>query len=584
MGPSRRIAKDNAGEELSAPVSNINKTSSESRKLRNRLSQKAFRARQAMRIKELEEQLGTESTPDAIQTAQLRDRNAALRNQLLDCHKKITSLQISMNMLAESTALALGLEPSGDAIRVSASEQHLSDKLSRQPQQRRCSRCSSTNDAEDRHISSDEGYSSHTSRHDYDLIEEEPYGHAETDLDGMHMSDNEPVLVPEVPPVLDFCGLSDDFALPLGENRQMLGHYGNIEFIPAPQIRSFSCSDMGMGQYADLVSRSQLLDSHSRTGLRRTNSLFSDHLDAVEYFLHQKRLKRGLGNSKEAQFMASVKFMLSSFVSVSWRMLTAWYTYTKAHIPLQELTAWRVSQTPEAYMKIIPSYRPTQLQMSTQHPAIIDWIPWATLRDKLILYHCANPCLDSIICDMGNSFVVPCNLSTLVAGLPAMMGYISVWDLVRAIAPDATSPDDNCTQCTTHHALSGYCQTANGTYAYFNDPAQTILVDDDAAQKPLSDISLPAPDKATLFSSKKLATQAFQALGMDRGAATWYLDPMFFSRHPELYDPQCNIMATGVPLRPDTHISFPICRELDSSVVGQYRELTRWTFDHTSDD
>jgi hypothetical protein len=84
--------------------------SSENRKQRNRLSQQAFRARQAMRIKELEERLGQEPNSDGAKTAQLMDVNATLRKQLLDCHKKVCSLQISMKTLATATALALGLE------------------------------------------------------------------------------------------------------------------------------------------------------------------------------------------------------------------------------------------------------------------------------------------------------------------------------------------------------------------------------------------------------------------------------------------------------------------------------------------
>jgi hypothetical protein len=91
-----------------------NKMTTENRKLRNRLSQQAFRARQAMRIKELEDRLGQEPMSDAARTAQLQDMNATLRKQLLDCHKKVGSLQISIKTLAATTAFALGLEPAED--------------------------------------------------------------------------------------------------------------------------------------------------------------------------------------------------------------------------------------------------------------------------------------------------------------------------------------------------------------------------------------------------------------------------------------------------------------------------------------
>lgn len=83
---------------------------SETRKLRNRISQKAFRARQAMRMKELEERIKSGSCTDAEWMTRLQDQNAALREQLLDCHKKVTSLQVSMQALANASAVALVME------------------------------------------------------------------------------------------------------------------------------------------------------------------------------------------------------------------------------------------------------------------------------------------------------------------------------------------------------------------------------------------------------------------------------------------------------------------------------------------
>jgi len=76
--------------------------------------------------------------------------------------------------------------------------------------------------------------------------------------------------------------------------------------------------------------------------------------------------------------------------------------------------------------------------MSVAHPSIIDWIPWPELRDKLIIHHSANPRLDSLICDIGNSYVVPADLSLLIKYPQSVLGYLGVWDLVRAIAPEAT--------------------------------------------------------------------------------------------------------------------------------------------------
>jgi hypothetical protein len=89
--------------------------------------------------------------------------------------------------------------------------------------------------------------------------------------------------------------------------------------------------------------------------------------------------------------------MLSVFVCMSWSVMTSWHTYTRSHVPLKRLHIWRLSPTAEAYMKMDSWYRPTQIQLSIPHPSIIDWMPWPAMRDKLILYHAANPHLDNIV-------------------------------------------------------------------------------------------------------------------------------------------------------------------------------------------
>lgn len=81
----------------------------EDRKLRNRLSQKAFRARQAMRIKELEQRLDTRPVSETDRITELEDRNAFLANRLFDCHKKLESLQVTIKALSDATAEALDM-------------------------------------------------------------------------------------------------------------------------------------------------------------------------------------------------------------------------------------------------------------------------------------------------------------------------------------------------------------------------------------------------------------------------------------------------------------------------------------------
>lgn len=82
----------------------------ESRKLRNRLSQKAYRARQCMRIKELEERLDSRPLSGTSRVRDLEQQNVVLRDHLLTCHKKLESLQVSLRAISDSAAKAVGMD------------------------------------------------------------------------------------------------------------------------------------------------------------------------------------------------------------------------------------------------------------------------------------------------------------------------------------------------------------------------------------------------------------------------------------------------------------------------------------------
>ena len=196
------------------------------------------------------------------------------------------------------------------------------------------------------------------------------------------------------------------------------------------------------------------------------------------------------------------------------------------------------------------------------------------MRDRLIACHSANPRLDDLICEIGNSYVAEADLSTLIAGIAPVMGYVSVWDMVRAIAPEATAnkagPPNDC-------GAVWNTTDFDPDFSSDGDSPQSSLEDSDE----FIDLAckLPAPNVCALFHSKGFALQAFKALGMDRGAVTFRLDPVFFERHPELYDCKSHLMAHGLPLRPPERRSIPIPRPLESGILGRYRELTTWTFD-----
>lgn len=196
-------------------------------------------------------------------------------------------------------------------------------------------------------------------------------------------------------------------------------------------------------------------------------------------------------------------------------------------------------------------------------------MPWPSMRDKLILYHAANPRLDEVICDIGNNYVMECDSSKLVDNMQPTRVIIGVVDLVHSIAPTATS-DPNQDDLRTRSFDPDF--SADGS-----SPGSSI---EDTDGAPDINCSLPAPNVDALFASKAFALQAFKALGCDKGANRFRLDPEFFRMHPELYEPAENLMGNGViRLRPPNSKSISPPRALDSAALGQYRELSTWTFD-----
>lgn len=265
------------------------------------------------------------------------------------------------------------------------------------------------------------------------------------------------------------------------------------------------------------------------------------------------------------RLLNAIEFMITAFVNISWTRMMAWETYTRSLTALKDLTAWRMDRTTTNWLKIVPQYRPTKLQISVAHPSVIDWIPWPSLRDKLIIHHAANPKLDDVISDVGKAYVVQADLSTLVRCPQPIIGYVPVWTLVQAISAGEVQdvfPDS----------------FAAGPII---DKGNMSVLDDDivTSQTPSQRQSLPASSVNELFGSASLARAAHQLLGIGQGAAFNYrLDPAFFEVYPELYDPEANVIAQGVRLRPNNHFvdePYPIPGELDTTVLTQYRDISR---------
>jgi hypothetical protein len=266
--------------------------------------------------------------------------------------------------------------------------------------------------------------------------------------------------------------------------------------------------------------------------------------------------------------------MLSVFVCLSWQKMTPWHTWTAGNYGAGNVMAWRLNPTEATFAKLPEYYKPTPTQLSIPHPTVIDWIPWPEVRDKLINYHSANPCLDDIIREIGNSYVVEGDLSKLVAAREPVMGFVTVWDIVRAISPEATLENSklyrDCDQ-TFDNPFPRDIEMAENPYSMSNAGS------DEYVDKTCS---LPALNVRSLFGSKTLAIQAFKLFKMEK-AENLRLHPAFFENHPEFADCRSRLMGRGLCLNAPSQVSVPSPRALESSVLGMYREFTTQTLNKT---
>ncbi|KAH8801400.1 hypothetical protein F5884DRAFT_513647 [Xylogone sp. PMI_703] len=302
-----------------------------------------------------------------------------------------------------------------------------------------------------------------------------------------------------------------------------------------PDVWSYSYQ-MGPSAYHSALSNISL-DSKM---LASTNSYLSDHITAIQGCLWAKWQYVELPqNSKVSlgQLNLSASLMLSMFHSLNRPLAMAWYISTKLYHHVAALTMWQMKPTREMYARLHPRYRPSALQLTETYPIVIDWVPFSVLRDKLILLHSANPFLDEIVCDLSTAYVVETDLSKLVASEAPTLGYVKVWDLIQAM--------------------------------YENDSDHT--------GDEVKDITLPAPSAGVLFHNKDYARLAFRTLGMDDGVSIYKVDPAIFAKYPELYEPNCDILASGTPLLREEQTSIPRPAALNKSAVSIYRHFADWS-------
>ncbi|EXJ69714.1 uncharacterized protein A1O5_06785 [Cladophialophora psammophila CBS 110553] len=567
---------------------------SANRRQRNCAAQKAYRQRQTLYVRELEEKLRSASKSDNERFQELENSNRYYRHHLLEAYKRLESTRISLESVLHSVAGAIGMQ--------NKSQRH--------------QKCEDTPGGHVETPSSDADPNTFQP-HDLNVLSVEPSTtFLGPPVEGPSLSSPDDFALLDMPPGID--GLDEPASNPLMTTEifdirnqgtkdvegLVLEHEPHQapeqvplmdEFFPSssqtngkfshmpPQL-TFDLSQMSYKGFPSLTDLSPVVLDANGSRVRNTNSPFSDHISLVEYLIRQEWCKfaaRG-GGEHSSSLQNSISFMLSTFTSVSWESMRPFWIYTKAHLPVINVTSWRLSPCHETYVKLASWYRPTHVQLAVPHPAVIDWVPFPSLRDRLILLHSCNPRLDEIICEIADSYVMEIDFSRLVSGVEPCLVYVRALDLIAAIS----STEESRTTFHEGHPVPLTQQDGFASDLEFLAPTTSKEFSQGAFSSDASPTwseSLPAPSVAAIFGSKTLALQALLMLEMDRGPGAMKLHPAFFERHPELYDSRSEgVIARGIAISPshNGHMKpTPLLKPLDPKTLTKYSEMARWYFD-----
>ncbi|KAJ4252848.1 hypothetical protein NW762_010754 [Fusarium torreyae] len=476
--------------------------------------------KQAECIRELRNRVNADQRPDSERVEALQKENRMLRQQLIDVQTKMSRMLASVQLLNDSVSKTLDNTANG-------------------------------HDTDER-----------------DIQEESPPGEQVIDSRGQKQS-QQPAdtsltsldLDSFDPSILDF---ENAFA-PVNASAPATGSaLTSSEVINAAGTNPFYAQipniwsheyQMGMQSYLTAINATEESSLVLGKDYSFTNSPFSDHIQLLQRMLknklntigfvpegHHPVQRSALANSSSLDISLThrsvyqpVLMVLSMFNSITRPDVMAWYAKTRFY-HIIELTAWQLYPSSTTFNKLHPRYRPTKAQLENPHPGIIDWIPFPSIRDRLIQLHSANPHIDQIFCDAVTGYVVETLMSDLILGAPQITVYVRVTDLINTMS-SGTSENES-----------------------------SIAV-------------LPAPDISSLFSSPAYARAAFNKLNMDKGAGYYKIDPAFFEKYPELWDQASDLTATGMPLKPKYQKILTYPKPLDSSTVETYRSFIDFSLD-----
>ncbi|KIX10028.1 uncharacterized protein Z518_01109 [Rhinocladiella mackenziei CBS 650.93] len=368
----------------------------EKRKLRNRLSQQAFRARQNWELNELKQRLKQFSDSESARNKRLAEENEVLRQRLWQCEKRLKSLQATLKSIVDSMTGDRESKFVGD-------ENNSNASLS----------SSSAND------------------------NDRSFQNLDTDFECGEPVDMAMTVDYNIPRIQSGTIAEDmPFASSVDQNSGVVNGYNvipPIETYPSERtLQMLSTNDMFEETDGQLalpdrglsISFEPALTPFSRgaaafplcRNLQLMNlSKYSEHIEAYERCVMTGCFK--------GQFQPGFQQPHSNHLP---RRLDIRQTRLARYGTMVQIHQWQRDSGQTDSMAAVP------------HPAIIDWCVFPFLRDNLIQYHSSDPSLDEICGHIGKAYVVQADLSELVANAEPLSVNFSVLDIVTGLEKNPT--------------------------------------------------------------------------------------------------------------------------------------------------
>ncbi|KAI1628626.1 hypothetical protein EDD37DRAFT_644416 [Exophiala viscosa] len=538
------------------------------RRARNRISQKSFRDRQARYLKDLERKVAESWQDESARLKPSHDECQRLREQVTAAQRRIDRLVSCLSGLATDIAQTIGTtvenhtdpRPEASATMEDRASETVSSSLNSESLANLPTSTSQSShygtDPSPQTAGSDAGGLRDSMATMEDVLVAEDFaldlGHQPQDdwtqfeQDTSHALDIQSLFtsVGTCPPAMDTTNLfqTSDLPHPVHENQvslQWLGPNDSADVLCAPTSgpwppRILPRSDEGNH---DQYRMKQIYPP----GTPSFPSTFSAHLAVCEFFAkHNQAYKdRRQSGGKEA-FAKLVTTMVHSFVDTCWPENRTWWTYFQSSRVVEKLLCWKLDQCLETYQAIPSTHRPTALQMCTAHPAVIDWVFFPSVRDKLIELYSQSWQLDDLLRELVKAYVVETDLDNIITDIehfPSRRGYFHVWDIVQTISRRDHLVSGSATGPSTTTAWFGH-ETCDDSDVFEGDAnpfgTETPSQDEQCTRMSLEDI----------FHNPQTALRLFRLLRMDDRRAM-KLDPLFATAHPELCDDP-SIIARGI--------------------------------------